>query len=83
MAALDQPLTLRQERFCEEYIRLGGNATAAYRASYKAGGSENTVCRSAHETLHKPNVKARIAELRMALVNKNLVTLESLLVELE
>jgi phage terminase small subunit len=83
MAALDQPLTLRQERFCEAYIQNDGNASAAYRAAYKAEGNENTIAKSAHKILHRPNVKGRIAELRMALVNASKVTLESLLAELE
>ena len=29
-------LTLKQEKFCQEYVKNGGNASAAYRSAYNA-----------------------------------------------
>lgn len=53
-------LTAKQERFCEEYI-LDLNATqAAIRAAY----SEDTARSIASELLTKPDIQARIDELK-------------------
>jgi hypothetical protein len=41
---LPHKLTLKQDRFAHEYVRNGGNASAAYRTVYDcAGSSESTV----------------------------------------
>jgi phage terminase small subunit len=51
----------RQEKFCIEYIKNGGNATTAY----KAAGYMNTAAAhvNAGALMQKPEIKARIAEL--------------------
>lgn len=52
-------LTDRQERFCQEYI-IDANAT---QAAIRAGYSERTAGRTAHQNLKKPDVRARVDEL--------------------
>jgi hypothetical protein len=58
------PLTLKQRRFCEAYVREAyGNATEAARiAGYK--GNHNTLKVVACENLTKPNLSFYISELR-------------------
>ncbi|GAB7568096.1 MULTISPECIES: terminase small subunit [unclassified Gemella] len=51
-------LTLKQQRFADEYI-ISGNAT---KAAIKAGYSEKTANRIATENLSKPVIKAYIDE---------------------
>ena len=52
-------LTLKQERFCQEYI-IDGNAT---RAALAAKYSENSAASIGSENLQKPEIIARIREL--------------------
>ena len=63
-------LTLKQQRFADEYI-ISGNAT---QAAIKAGYSEKTANRIATENLSKPVIKAyvdkRLAELEDAKIAK-------------
>lgn len=53
-------LTDKQQRFCEEYL-IDLNAT---QAAIRAGYSEKTAKDIACENLAKPNIHARIAELK-------------------
>lgn len=57
-------LTDKQERFAQEYVKNGGNASAAYRVVYSAKGKESTINRSAKELMDNPTIAARIAGLR-------------------
>ena len=75
-------LTLKQEDFCLAYVETG-NATAAYRRAYSTANCKPaTVNRLAFSTLNKPNIEARIKELRAAHAERNAVTIESLCAEL-
>lgn len=51
-------LTLKQQRFCEEYL-ISGNATAA---AVKAGYSPKTAKQTASENLSKPDIQAYLEE---------------------
>lgn len=51
-------LTLKQQRFADEYI-ISGNATEA---AIKAGYSKKTAAVTGHENLRKPNIKSYIDE---------------------
>lgn len=53
-------LTPKQERFCQEYI-VDLNAT---QAAIRAGYSEKTAGSQAHDHLKKPEICARIEELK-------------------
>jgi len=54
-------LTLKQDRFCTEYVRNEDNAT---KAALLAGYSEKTAYSIASENLKKPEIIKRIAEIR-------------------
>lgn len=54
-----QKLTLKQERFVDNYIANGGNGT---QAAIEAGYSENCATVIATENLRKPNVVQSMAE---------------------
>ncbi|MBP1222649.1 terminase small subunit [Flavobacterium sp. 1355] len=57
-------LTLKQETFCQAYIRLG-DKTAAYREAYSTGNMKNeTIHSKANLLSNKGNVGARIKELQ-------------------
>jgi len=53
-------LTDKQEMFCREYL-IDLNATQAV---IRAGCSDKTANRAAHENLSKPDIQKRIAKLK-------------------
>jgi hypothetical protein len=57
-AALSRPLTTRQQRFVEEYLRTGGRQTEAARA---AGYSEANADKEASRLIRNPLVQQAIA----------------------
>lgn len=66
-------LTLKQETFCQEFVK-SGNATASYKIAYpkSAFWKENTVTVKASHTLAgNDNIKARIGELRAKQAKKH------------
>jgi len=76
-------LTLKQESFCLAYLETG-NATAAYRATYNVGAMPPaSVNRKAFEVLENVKITARIAELRVPVMARHNVTVDSLMLELE
>lgn len=77
-----RPLTQNQETFALKYIETG-SASEAYRFAYDTNATANTVQRSAYETLHKPNVAARVQELRNEVMKCHKITVDSLVHELE
>ena len=54
-------LTLKEKRFCEEFVRTG-NATQAYLAAY--GGTYNTANAQGWRTLQRPRVHEYVAALQ-------------------
>ena len=54
-------LTLKEKRFCEEFVRTG-NATQAYLATY--GGTYNTANAQGWRTLQRPRVHEYVAALQ-------------------
>lgn len=76
-------LTVKQENFCLKYIETG-NASEAYRLSYDAKKmKEATVNRTAKEMLDNPKIAARLKELRIPIIERHNITIESILKELE
>jgi phage terminase small subunit len=63
-------LTPKQEAFCTEYM-IDSNAT---QAAIRAGYSENSARQTASDTMSKPYIADRIAELRSEQVGRTLVT---------
>lgn len=58
--APDAPLTLRHERFCELYVRTGVASAAAEGAGFSPRRAKQT----GHELLQRPEILARIEQLR-------------------
>lgn len=76
-------LTQKQEAFCLAYMETG-NASEAYRRAYDAEKMKpETVNRKAKEVMDNGKVTARIAELRKGAEDRNAVTVDSLIAELD
>lgn len=75
--------TDKMEAFCLAYMETG-NATEAYRRSYNIENMiASSVGREAWIVLQKPQVQARIAELREVVMERHKITIDTLLAELE
>lgn len=72
-------LTDKQEMFCQEYL-IDLNAT---QAAIRAGYSKKTARDIACENLAKPNIQARIAELKESRSNRIEITSDEVLQELK
>ena len=77
-------LTLRQEKFVQEFM-LTDNASEAYRRAYPKSlkWKPETVNENASRLKANSKVSARIDELRTELASANAVTVESVRVELD
>jgi len=73
-------LTERQERFAQAYVRTGNAAESARQAGY----SEDTAKSIGQENLTKPDIQARIAELKQAQAEdpENVLTVEKVMRDL-
>lgn len=61
----EKPLTLKQEKFCQYYVDVDGNASEAYRMSYDCSKMKpESVWRNAHELMQNIKVTSRIKEIR-------------------
>lgn len=78
-------LTHFEERFCLEYIKADGNASAAYRvvSPNAKNWMEKTVWERASVMMRRNKVITRIAELQAAVAHEALVTVDSLNKKLE
>lgn len=75
--------TDKMELFCLAYVETG-NASEAYRRSYNtANMADKTAQREGYNTLQKPQVQARIEELRNQVMDRHEITVDTLLLELE
>jgi phage terminase small subunit len=75
--------TDKMEAFCLVYMETN-NASEAYRRSYNVTNmAEKTAARESWIVLQKPQVQARIAELREAVMDRHNITVDTLLAELE
>lgn len=75
--------TDKMELFCLAYVETG-NASEAYRRAYNtANMAEKTAQREGYNTLQKPQVQARIEELRNQVMDRHEITVDTLLLELE
>lgn len=76
-------LTEKEEMFARAFIELGSQSDA-YRKAYKIGSmSDRVITSKAYEVAVKPHVSARIEELRDAAKERNQITVDTLLKELE
>lgn len=75
--------TDKMELFCLAYVETG-NASEAYRRSYNTTNmADKTAQREGYNTLQKPQVQARIEELRNQVMDRHEITVDTLLLELE
>lgn len=68
----------KHEKFCNEYIKDMNATQAAIRAGY----SEKTARSQGSTLLTNPNIKLRVAELREAYFNENIMTAQQVEYEL-
>lgn len=72
-------LTVKQEKFCQEYIK-SGNKTEAYRLAYSTKNMKpSTVNRKAFELFTDGKVTARIQQLEEEIAERNKVTIDELI----
>lgn len=80
MAGLNE----KQRAFCHEFIKNGGNATAAYETAYGRGNNSDVSLRTlGARTMKKECVKQYLAELREPEKAEAKATVQSLIDELE
>lgn len=61
----EKSLTLKQEKFCQYYVDVDGNASEAYRMAYDCSKMKpESVWRNAHEIMQNVKVTSRINEIR-------------------
>jgi phage terminase small subunit len=84
LATRPEAMTPKQEAFARAYVETG-NASEAYRRSYnvKETTKPETVWVKACETLKVGKVRERVNQLQAAAQEKTLVTVDSLVAELE
>ncbi len=75
-------LSNNQRIFCQEYLKLGMNATQAYMKAYKTCKKEETAIASASRLLRNVKVKEYIKELQEKVEKKAVVTIEDIVNEL-
>ncbi len=74
-------LTVKQEKFCQEYVKLG-NATEAYKNSYNAKNMKTeSITPKASRMLKQANISARVAQLREETAKENKIDREYILKE--
>lgn len=75
-------LTIKEEKAVQSFM-IDGNKTDAYKSAYSTDKMKPaTINRKAHYLFSKPNVRARIEELRKELAQKNEITLTEIIQEL-
>ena len=71
MAKGRSKLTGKQEAFCIEYVKNGGNASDAYRRAYNAGNmTPVTINRKAFDLINNGKITARVKELTKPIQEK-------------
>ena len=69
-------LTVKQDKFCLEYLK-DGNASRAYREAYDCDNmKEATINRAAKELIDNPNITTRINELRKQTTTSAILSIE-------
>lgn len=77
-------LTEKQEKFCQEFMKNGGNASGAYRAAYDCSRTKPASVNSlAKRLLDEVKITSRIRQLRSKVAQKHDITIDKLVAELE
>ncbi|WP_434706651.1 terminase small subunit [Pseudomonas sp. D4-18] len=73
----------KMEKFCLAYVETA-NAAESYRIAYNTENMATaTIGREGYNTLQKPQVQARLEELRKQVMERHEITVDTLLAELE
>ena len=73
----------KMEKFCLAYVETA-NAAESYRIAYNTENMATaTIGREGYNTLQKPQVQARLEELRKKVMERHEITVDTLLAELE
>ncbi|WP_395605244.1 terminase small subunit [Pseudomonas sp. B16120] len=73
----------KMEKFCLAYVETA-NAAESYRIAYNTENmAAATIGREGYNTLQKPQVQARLEELRKKVMERHEITVDTLLAELE
>jgi phage terminase small subunit len=73
----------KMEKFCLAYVETA-NAAESYRMAYNTENMATaTIGREGYNTLQKPQVQARLEELRKQVMERHEITVDTLLAELE
>jgi phage terminase small subunit len=77
-------LTIKQENFCQAYLKNGGNATQAYREAYDCKKmKEETINDTASKLLKNPEITQRLNDLKNNFQRKFEYTVEQSFRKLE
>jgi hypothetical protein len=83
-AKLLNGLTIKQDRFCREYVANEGNGAAAYRAAYDAENmSDQVIYNEASKLLDRREVAVRVEQLQERACIMADQTVENLIAELQ
>lgn len=73
-----KPLTIKQEKFCQEYVKTG-NASEAYRRAYNAGNmTPKSVNEVACQLMSDLKISSRVSELKAKAAERHDITVDSL-----
>lgn len=75
-------MTPKQAAFVQAYIETQ-NASEAYRLAYNSNAAAHIIHRKAYELLKHPEVKKELETLKAETRERNKVTIDSILIELE
>jgi len=69
-------MTIKQEKFCIEYIK-SGNATEAYKKAFNAENMKpTTINKKAYELLKKPEIKEFIEKTREQTIEESIIDIK-------
>lgn len=79
-----EELTIKEAKFCRDYIRHEGNAAKAYKTAYKCKSTNsNTIARNAYKIKHRPKVAKVIEKLQRKMEKKLEISLDTQVRKLE
>lgn len=67
---MSKKLTMKEEIFCQEYVKNLGNGTKAAEKAYPGHSSDNTRAVMAHDNLRKAKVRAKIEDLKKPILER-------------
>lgn len=76
---MSSKLTIKQEKFSQEYVINGGNASEAYRKAYDAKGSkEHTINCRAYDMMQRGEIADRIKQIQIEANKRYQISMDKL-----